>query len=49
MARFSRQGGIAAGILDQEKAARRTACTAQSSAGWQSRPSSDSATAAPTR
>ena len=32
-------------ILDQEKAARRTACTAQSSAGWQSRPSSDSITA----
>lgn len=41
--------GTAVVILDQEKVTRRTACTAQSSAGWQSRPSSGSTTATPTR
>lgn len=34
--------GTAVVILDQEKVTRRTACTVQSSASWQSRPTSSS-------
>ena len=34
--------GTAVGILDQDKVTRRTACTAQGSGSWQSRPTSSS-------
>lgn len=39
---FGTSNGTAVVILDQEKVTRRTACTVQSSASWQSRPTSSS-------
>jgi hypothetical protein len=41
-AKIDARNGTAVVILDQEKVTRRTACTVQSSASWQSRPTSSS-------